>query len=262
MKSKVLLQSVLVIVALLGEYFSQDLIKAVSFPMSILPQNPYLRDVAWKALNYAPMLLIIGVLFWRQLPFLLGLKHSVVRSFAIALLFMLPMFLTFPFFFELNGELDSLSVYRGAFTAAVFEELAFRALAFGALYYCCGWRFLPAAIAPAIIFGLEHLYQASDVTSAIIIFGIMFASSIWASWIYLKWNNNLYIIIFLHLLMNFSWMLFSVSDDAIGGLVANLARFGTLAVSVVVTLHYTGRSLPSKTAEVTSNMDEHEKAYA
>jgi len=262
MKSRVILQSVLVLAALMGEYFSQELIQAVSFPKSILPENPYLRDVAWKALNYSPVLLITGVLFWRQLPFLLGLQHSVVRSFAIALLFTLPMFLTFPFFFAWNGELDGLTVYRGAFTAAVFEELAFRALIFGALYYGCGWRFLPAALPPAIIFGLEHLYQASDVTGAIFTFLLMFACAIWVSWLYVKWGNNLYIAIFLHLLMNFSWMLFEVSDGAMGGLVANLARLGTFAVSIIVTLHFTGRRLPAKAAVIASRSNECEKAYA
>ncbi|MDX5422053.1 MAG: CPBP family intramembrane metalloprotease [Hymenobacteraceae bacterium] len=262
MKSKNILLSVLVIAALLGEYFSQELIQAVSFPKSILPENPYLRDVAWKALNYSPILLVTGVLFWKQLPFLLGLKHSVVKSFGIALLFTLPMFLTFPFFYEWNSELDGLSVYRGAFTAAVFEELAFRALIFGALYHCCGWRFLPAALPPAIIFGLEHLYQASDVTGAILTFLFMFSCAIWVSWLYVKWGNNLYLAIFLHLLMNFSWMLFQIGDGALGDLVSNLARLATFAVSVVVTLHVTGRLLPSKAAEATGNLNEHEKAFA
>jgi len=262
MKSKNILLSVLVIAALLGEYFSQELIEAVSFPKSILPQNPYLRDVAWKALNYAPVLLVTGALFWRQLPFLLGLKHSVVKSFALALLFTLPLFLTFPFFYNLNGDLDGLTVYRGAFTAAVFEELAFRALIFGALYHCCGWRFLPAALPPAIIFGLEHIYQASDITGAVLTFLFMFACAIWVSWLYVKWNNNLYIAIFLHLLMNFSWMLFAVSDGALGDLVSNLARLATLAVSVGVTLYYTGRQWPAKAEELNSQTSELEKVFA
>ncbi|WP_439882657.1 lysostaphin resistance A-like protein [Pontibacter sp. MBLB2868] len=262
MRTKIVLQSVLVLAALLGEYFSQELIRAVSFPMSLLPQNPYLRDIAWKALNYAPILLVTGVLFWRQLPYLLGLKHSLVRSFGIALLFTLPMFLSFPFFFEWNGALDGLTVYRGAFTAAVFEELAFRALVFGALYYGCGWRFLPAALPPAIVFGLEHLYQASDATSAALTVLFMFSCALWVTWLYVKWGNNLYLAIFLHLLMNFSWMLFSVSDDALGGLAANMARLATFIVSVGVTLYFTGHQLPAKAALETDETAAHEKAFA
>ena len=120
--------------------------------------------------------------------------------------------------------------------------MAYRALVVGVLFKLCHWKFLPAVLLNALVFGMGHLYQASDLLGAFFTFAITFIGAVWFGWLYVKWGYNLYIPVFLHLLMNLSWIVFEVSPGAAGNTLANVARLLTIIVSVVITLYYTGQA--------------------
>jgi len=58
------------------------------------------------------------------------------------------------------------------------------------------------------------------------------------AWLYVEWNYNLWVPIFLHMLMNLSWGLFSVSDNAFGGIYSNVFRIATIVLAITLTLFY------------------------
>jgi hypothetical protein len=59
---------------------------------------------------------------------------------------------------------------------------------------------------------------------------------VWFAWLFIEWNDNLWLPVGMHFLMNFYWDLFNVSDTAIGGFMLNLPRVLTIALSVIFTI--------------------------
>lgn len=232
-------KSGIIIIALLITYFSMDILRALSFPFDALPENVYLRSFLIRLIDYSALLITGILLFRKHLPQIMGLHHSPGRSFLFAFSCVLPMMLVFWFVFVINDQISFEAVYNQAILPAVFEEVAYRALVLGVLYRICQWKFLPAILLNGIVFGLAHLYQANDLTAALLTFAITFIGAVWFGWLYVKWGFNLYIPIFLHLLMNLSWVLFEVSPGAAGNWIANVARLITILASVVITFHYT-----------------------
>lgn len=159
------------------------------------------------------------------------------------------------------GEIDNnLSiktlVYKTLF-AGFFEEYLFRGFLFGILFRKLKWGFVPAAILGAAIFGLAHVYQSSAFIETISVFLITAMGSIWFSWLYIEWNNNLWVPIFLHITMNLSWILFDVSSNAIGGLYTNIFRVFTIALSILITIRYhKTRDLTINKANLFTNLQE------
>lgn len=238
----IVFKSILVVAALLVTYFSMDILDAISFPFEALPNNAYLRNFLLRLIDYSALLVVGAILFWRHLPVLLGFRHSLVKSFGFTFLCVLPMLIIFPFVFEISDELSFKPVYQQAIMPALFEEVAYRALVLGALYGFCQWRFIPAVMLNGIVFGLGHLYQANDLLSAFFTFAITFIGAVWFGWLYIKWSYNLYIPIFLHFLMNLSWVIFEVSPGAAGNTVANVARLITILASIIITFYFTKQS--------------------
>ena len=68
-----------------------------------------------------------------------------------------------------------------------------------------------------------------------------FMGSVFFAWLYVEWNFNLWVPVFLHMLMNLSWFIFSVSDNALGNVSSNLYRGLTIALSIILTLIYKKR---------------------
>lgn len=228
------------VTAIVIMHFFNDILQAISFPYNLLPDNSYLRGFIWRLILYSPILLLSGLLFWDKIPQLISIRNAPLKAMILALLFTLPMFLSFPYFFEFNTTFNAFSIYDAALLPAIFEEIIFRGLIFGILYKFCRWSFIPAVLLPAIIFGLGHLYQTVDIVGAIFTFLITFIGAIWFSWLYVKWNYNILLPIFLHFLMNLSWVLFNFNDGAAGNTFANIGRLATIIISLIITLRYAG----------------------
>lgn len=54
------------------------------------------------------------------------------------------------------------------------------------------------------------------------IFLLTFAGAIFFTWQYVEWQYNLWVPIFTHTFMNFSWTLFQIDNSALGGFKANI----------------------------------------
>ena len=188
----------------------------------------------------ATLILTTGVIKPKELFSVLGLSGNILKGFGIALLCVLPLYLMFPFFGNINTELTCSVIYDRAILTGFKEELVFRALMFGLLFRYAKTGFFWAAILPALYFGSVHLYQGHDVLSALAAFGVTFIGALYFSWIYVEWNFNLWIPAGLHILMNGAWFVFTMegTEVAAGGVISNIARMISIALAVVITVYY------------------------
>ncbi len=188
-------------------------------------------QVLWYLL---PVLLILSLFHGvSRLPFELGLAKGFFRGIFYALVLTLPMGLGYLLMSEaLDSGKATSDLWISATKAAFGEEVFFRAFIFGQLFYHAGWGFIPAALANALLFGAGELYQAQNFSA----FALTTVGAVWLAWLFAEWKKNLWLLIFIHLLMNFYWEFFSMGSQEVGAIEANLPRFFTLVLSVFVTL--------------------------
>jgi uncharacterized protein len=86
-------------------------------------------------------------------------------------------------------------------------------------------------------FGIGHIYQGNAFVETLGFFSITAMGAVWFAWLYIEWNANLWVPIFLHLLMNLSWALFDIGNNALGDLAANLFRNITITLTIVITIY-------------------------
>ncbi len=170
-----------------------------------------------------------------------GLNRSFTQGVLFALMCTLPMFIGFALLFNFNAELTLNTFLISAFSAALFEELFYRGFLYGQLYRYTKLGFLPSVIIGAVLFASLHLYQSDDFLRLVGIFLTTFLGAGLFSWVYSEWNHNIWIPIFIHFFMNFSWMLFAAGDDALGGLYANIFRVMTIVLVISATVIYKRR---------------------
>lgn len=168
----------------------------------------------------------------------LGLDKSIVKGILFSLICTLPMFIGFAIVFDFNTEITVNKILISIVAAAFFEELYFRGFLFGQLFRFTKIGFIPSVVIGALLFATIHLYQSEDLSTLIGIFFVTLLGAILFAWVYIEWKNNLWIPIFLHLFMNLSWELFSVSDNAFGGIYSNVFRVVTLALIITITIIY------------------------
>lgn len=198
-------------------------------------------------LSYSLTYLIIGIPIYIGTYFInpklnifknLGLSHNLVKPFVIALIFSMPLFLGGLFFFEFSRNISIPNLIAGTIIAGFVEELFFRAFLFGQLFKYTQLGFISSIIIGAIIFAAGHLYQSQDTFELIGIFFITFMGAVLFAWLYVEWNYNLWIPVFLHTLMNLAWHLFDMDQTALGGLLPNIFRGLTIAAAIVFTILY------------------------
>ena len=168
----------------------------------------------------------------------LGLNGSFPKAVIFALICTLPMFIGYALFFNFNTELSWNDIFIGVLAAAFFEELYFRGFLFGQLYRYSRLGFILSVFLGALLFGLVHLYQSTDMSELILIFLITFIGGIIFAWILVEWGYNIWVPVFLHLFMNLSWELFAVSENAMGSTYANVFRLITVLLIIILTLLY------------------------
>jgi uncharacterized protein len=108
---------------------------------------------------------------------------------------------------------------------------------FGFLFRILRIGFFPAIIVVSILFALGHIYQGEDLNSILGVTLITFIGSLIFGWLYIEWNNNLWVPIGTHILMNFYWSVFDIeATNAIGGWGANIFRFITVVLVLLLTI--------------------------
>lgn len=166
----------------------------------------------------------------------LGLQKGFLIGLAFSAIVVLPMFLGSAIIGKFLKDMNLLEVFHKTFLAGFMEELLFRGFLFGLLFRKMKWGFIPASLPGAIIFGVSHLYQGSGITETLGIFAVTFIGALWFAWLYIEWKDNLWVPIWMHILMNLSWTIFDVSTNALGGFEANIFRIITIALSVLITI--------------------------
>lgn len=116
------------------------------------------------------------------------------------------------------------------------EELFYRGLAMGLLMRAAGWRFLPAALWPALFFGLAHLWQGSDPAETAGVVAITGLGGLLFGWLFVRWGYALWPPVLLHVGMNALWTVFALGDTAVGGTLGNVLRAATIVLAVGLTL--------------------------
>lgn len=58
------------------------------------------------------------------------------------------------------------------------------------------------------------------------------------AWLYVEWNYNLWVPVFLHALMNLAWHTFEMDETALGGVLPNIFRGLTIASAILFTILY------------------------
>lgn len=149
----------------------------------------------------------------------------------VAVICIIPQFVGLGFYSYWRFELTGIIVYRDIILAGFGEEFIYRAFLFGFLFYYAGWGFLSAGIFTGLFFGWGHLYQASDITSAIGVFLFTVGASLGFSWFYYAWKS-LWMVLFLHAFMDLSWDSVNIQTNVTGDLWINVARFATLLLAI------------------------------
>ena len=186
-----------------------------------------------------PIVLATGLLFgFNNILKTLGIEKGFFMGFVFALITVSPMLISSALTGQFVRNFKLISLLHSTLFAGFAEELLFRGFLFGILFRKLCWGFIPASILGALFFGMGHVYQGSALLETIGIFFITALGAGWFAWLYIEWNNNLWVPIFLHILMNLSWILFEVSSDALGGLYTNLFRVITIALTIIITVRY------------------------
>jgi membrane protease YdiL (CAAX protease family) len=186
-----------------------------------------------------PTVLITGLLYgFSSILNNIGIQKDLKTGLLFSIVTVLPMFLSSAIIGQIGEDLNMLRLVHQTIVAGLMEEYLFRGFLFGLLFRKSGWGFIPASISGALIFGLGHIYQGSTFLETMGVFFITSIGGIWFAWLYIEWNNNLWVPIFLHILMNISWGLFEVSNNALGGFYTNLFRIITITLTILITIKY------------------------
>lgn len=228
---------------------------------AVIERTPFMlfREVAgdWKGyprlgaiavLQYGPYLLaplaLAAALFGRARAFAaLGLDRSVRTALAVGLAGTAVLVPGYALTATFSPAADPVyEAMRGAVLPGIAEEILFRAFLFGFLFRFARWGFLPAALVGALVFGAGHLYQGKALLDSAAVFGITAIGAFWFAWLFVEWDYNIWVPAAFHVLMNFYWTLFEVSDTALGSVWANALRVVVILLSMVITLRVARRN--------------------
>jgi len=167
----------------------------------------------------------------------LGLNKRIANGIFKSVIFTLPMLLGYLIIAPLNEEVTFLDILFWSFISGFSEELIFRGFLFGILFRIFKFGFFPSIILVSVLFGIGHIYQGNDLSSFLGVFSITFIGSLIFGWLYIEWDKNLWVPIGTHILMNLYWSIFDLdASNAIGGWGANIFRFISIALIIVLTI--------------------------
>ena len=167
----------------------------------------------------------------------IGLKNGFFRGLLFSFIVTLPMLIGYSVLLNFNKNISIESIIIKVISAAFFEELIFRGILFGQIYRFSKIGFIPSVVICALFFASGHLWQSNDISILTGIFITTFLGAGLFAWLYIEWDNNLWIPMGLHLFMNLHWDLFS-GANALGGKYENVFRIITIALAIVGTLRY------------------------
>jgi hypothetical protein len=120
------------------------------------------------------------------------------------------------------------------------EEILFRGFLFLQFRRWAGIPFWIATVLSSLVFAYGHRYQGHTLLTSLEAVGVTFAGGVLFCWLTERWGN-LWPAIVIHAGFDLVWMIFQLGDNAVGDLVANMARFAALAVAIASTLIFARR---------------------
>ncbi len=207
-------------------------------------ESSSIRLIIKNVITFVPMLAILLCLHKpSKIVQSLGLSANIFKGLLFAALCCLPLFIGFPIIGSFNNRLTFDVFLRTVIFAAFFEEVVFRGFMFGQLFRYGRIGFIWAALLPAILFGIGHLYQGHSSSSSLMVFGVTALGSIYFSWVYVECNYNLWVSIGLHMFMNLCWSVFTVEGNAnaVGALLPNILRFASIVLTIALIVIYKRR---------------------
>jgi uncharacterized protein len=234
MKYKSILYSLLIILTFMFSLYGRKLIGGlVEFPM----HSVWLRLAYVYAWWLLPIAIVTGALFgFRNILKELGLNRGFLTGLAFSGVAVLPMFAGAALHGSFDTNLTLIDLFKNSILPGFMEEVLFRGFLFGLLFRKLKWGFIPASLPGAIVFGIAHIYQGSGILETLGIFMVTTIGALWFAWLYIEWDDNLWVPILLHIFMNMSWTLFDVSNNALGGWQINISRIITIALTVIITV--------------------------
>lgn len=158
-----------------------------------------------------------------------------LKVFLWAAIVVSPMLISSFILGKFNSDITILEFIKKTFLAGFFEETFFRAF-FGQLFARMKWGFIPAVVLNAIAFASGHLYQGSAMNETMGVFLVTLMGAAWFAWLFIEWKQNIWLPVWIHILMNMSWVVFQMSETALGGMNANIFRAITIAASIIITI--------------------------
>ncbi|HCA75043.1 MAG TPA: hypothetical protein DGF36_05655 [Alteromonas sp.] len=174
-------------------------------------------------------------LLGKRLLSITGLSSSVRVGVLWGLVFVSPMLVGFTFS-DAPAQFAPALLVTKALLPGFLEELMFRGFLVGMLIRVAGWRWLPAALINAALFGIGHWFQGATLAEAVMASLFTAVGGLWFAWLFVVWQHNLWLVVTLHTVMNACWVIWQVDTTAAGDQFANLLRLSTIMLSVVVTL--------------------------
>lgn len=225
---------------------SQAGIALVTFFLAIVSRELFrhapdsVATLLWKA--FWVFLCFLGVFVVHRMSPLaaldeLGLRGGAGTGTSVALLASLPMLLTFVFTAKVNPHFALRATFMTSIVSPLTEEMLFRGYLFRQLYRRAGWGFYSAVGVTGGLFGLAHLgslvgkISAWEVAAEIAIIAV---GGAFYAWLFIKWDDNLWVPLALHSFMNL-WCIVFACDEAIGNWRNNFGRALTVVLAIVLT---------------------------
>jgi membrane protease YdiL (CAAX protease family) len=177
---------------------------------------PWLREVwPFLMLVLAGFALVFGLAarqparHWLALA---GLTRWDPPMMGVVLLALAPAVASFTLFGRVNAALPAPKLLLYAGLVPLAEELFFRGTVFVGLRRFARLSFWPAALIPAIGFGLGHLYQAPTLALKLGVFIVTAGTGVVLAWLVEQARGSLWPAIVLHMGLNGLWLLFLFPD--------------------------------------------------
>lgn len=236
MKRQIVLNSILIVSVFIISFYGRSIVDSLMTITYSSSSLKVLHSYSWWVL---PSTLLVGLLYgFKNILKNLGLNKGLIIALIFSIITVLPMLISSAIVGSVDRNIDYGALLYKTLFAGFFEEYFFRGFLFGILFRKLKWGFIPASILGAIVFGLGHIYQGSSLNETIGVFAITAMGAVWFAWLYIEWGNNLWIPIMLHILMNLSWVLFEVSENALGEVYTNIFRAITIALTIIITIRY------------------------
>ena len=236
MNKKTILDSTIIIVVFVIAFYGMRLVTDL---FNFTYNSLYLKIAVYYLWWIIPTVIICGFLFgFKMITYHIGLSNGILTGLVFAIITVMPMLISSALNGKINTELNITGLLQKTVFAGLMEEYLFRGYLFGLLFRKLKWGFVPASIIGAVIFASGHIYQGSSLSEVLGVFFVTFIGAIWFAWLYIEWNYNLWIAVFLHIFMNLSWTLFDISSNASGNLYANIFRIITIALTIIITIKY------------------------